>query len=184
MQVAQRARPLPTVSRLTDRLKPTAGHVRCVDCGFFNQMELTSVWDQFQQTGTTPGPDEGPGGKELFLTDREKIRFRRFRNVGSLNCYRHLPFYDASADDPLRRDELDKRIYDGALASRICDWYESYAPGLPPADHMLIQLQPPPQPVAEASVTTRWGLTALACTVTFFLGLVLRPGIEALFTPR
>lgn len=83
--------------------------------------------------------DEVESPVELYPNDRDRLRFRQYRGVAQLACLRHQKFYDANDEEPLRQDELDRRISTGALAGRQCPFYFAYRPGYSPRDHLLLQ---------------------------------------------
>ena len=180
MQEPQKSPSVASIVRFGDRLKP--GHqVRCVDCGYLSHLDLTRLWGKLQQPEAGEDePSEEPEGREIFVTDREKIRFRRYKNVAGLSCFRHVPLYEAESEEPLRRDEVDKRIYDAAVAPRNCELYQAYVPGLPPRDHLLMQHNP--QAVARRPYREPeyWLMVVSLCGASFFFGLISRPIWEGL----
>jgi hypothetical protein len=166
-----------TASKLTDKLKPTTG-VRCVDCGFLNLVDLNSLWGRLQTPGSAQSADEDSGAREIFPADRDRIRFRRLRGAAGLNCYRHIPLCETETDEPLRRDELDKRTYDGVLGLRQCAYFQPYQPGLSPADHLLLHVQPAARPDAVRIPRDYWALTGAVGVAALIAGLVLRPLLD------
>ncbi len=100
---------------------------------------MQRIWGSVRQ-GIVADEVETP--IEFYPNDRERLRFRQYRAVAQLACLRHQQFYDIEQDEePLRQDELDRRVSTGALAGRQCPFFFSYRPGYSPRDHLLLQGQ-------------------------------------------
>lgn len=159
----------PAGLRLVGKLRPT-GQVRCVDCGYLTQVEVAAAWDRFQQTGAPGSAEEA--AREIYPMDRDRLRFRRFKGVASLGCFRHIPLRDDEDDEPLRRDELERRVYDAIILPRYCDFYQAYQPGLDPQEHLAIQVQPAPVVPARAHQGPSWVQAVVLSLVSLAAGLV------------
>ncbi len=159
----------PPGLRLVGRLRPT-GQVRCVDCGYLTHVEVSAIWDRFQQTGAPGSAEES--ARELYPMDRDRLRFRRYRGVAALGCFRHMPLAETDDEEPLRRDELERRIYDGILLPRYCDVFQGYQPGLTPQEHLALQVLPAPVVPARAHQGPTWLQAGVISVITLLAGLV------------